>query len=173
MGARAPEQHALDLASRGVAAMEDAPVRVSSLAAEIEGSPEPRGIVPGRVEVRPELEQGLDHLRAPLDHVLDYVRVAESRSGLQRVLRVGLEGVVVGLHGGDPALRPVGGGVRRALLGHDRDRAAIGHAQGVEEPSDAAAQDQDVEAERIRHCGVPGRVRAKGRAPMAPITTSR
>jgi hypothetical protein len=156
VGARSPEQHALDLAPRGVAAVEDAPVRVAALAAEIEGSPAPRGVVPGRIEVRPELEQGLDHLRAPLDHVLDYVRVAESRPGFERVPRVGLEGIVVGLHGGDPALRPVGGGVRRPLLGHDRDRAAIGHAQGIEEPCDAAAQDQDVEAERIRHCGIPG-----------------
>ena len=59
---------------------------------------------------------------------------------------MGLEGVLLVLDRRDAALGPVGRGVRGALLGHDRDADRLGGAQGVEEPGDAAAEDEDVVA---------------------------
>ena len=86
-----------------------------------------------RVELGAELEQRLDHRRPPLDHVANDGFAAEAGACRERVLDVLLEGVVAREDRRDPALGPVRRGVRRPLLGDDRDAAVLGDAEGIEE----------------------------------------
>ena len=139
--AGALDQHPLDLGAGGVPVVQDPAVGVAALAGEVEVA----AAVADRVEVGAELQQGLDHGRAPLDHPFDHVSAAQAGPGGHGVLDVGLEGVVLVDHGGDPALSPVRGRVDRPLLGDDRDVGELGHLEGVEEAGDAAPQDEDVE----------------------------
>jgi hypothetical protein len=155
MRARARQQHALDLATGGVAVMEDAAVRVAALAAEIECRLARCRRLAGDVEVSAELEQRVDHRRAAFDHALDHRGPAQTVARHQRVLDVGRERVVGVLDGGDPALGPVGRGVGRPLLGHDRDRPELGHAQGVEQTRNSASEYEDIAAERVAQRGGP------------------
>ena len=139
------QQHRLDLAPGGVAVVQDAALGVAALASEVEGRERLRVRVADAVELHAQLDQRLDHRRAALDHEAHDLLVAQPRAGAERVPDVILEGVLAGQHRGDPALRPVGGRVGRALLGDDPDAAGVGHPQGEEEARDAGADHQKVE----------------------------
>ena len=149
--AGALEQRALDLAPGRVAVVQDAPRAVAALAAELEAAAA-GAARRGRVEADAQPHQRLDDARRPLDDGLHDVGVAEAGAGDEGVLAVALEGVVLGEHGGDPALCPGGRGVGRGPLGHDRDPAVLCHPQRVEEPGQPAAEHEEVEVATFGHC---------------------
>jgi len=152
--ARPLEERALELTPGGIAVVEDAAAGVAALASQ--GEAAAAGLAGlGGVEAGAETNQGLDHRRGPLDHVLHHVLVTQPRAGHERVLHVVLEAVVVGLDGGDAALGPGRGGIVGRALGHDADPAVLGHAQGVEEPREAAAQHEVVEVVALGHAEGP------------------
>jgi hypothetical protein len=145
VGSGVLQQHLLDLPPGGVAMVEDTAMGVPPLSAQVEfrlarGSVAARGIEDGA-----QVEQRLDHGRTPLDHVPHHVLVAEAIPRGHGVARVVFEGIVLREDAGDPALGLVGGRVGGLLLGDQRDRPVLGHAQRVEEPGDAAADHQHVE----------------------------
>ena len=82
---------------------------------------------------------------ASLHRDLHRVAVAQPGAGHQRVLHVALDAVVVAQHGGDAALRVLGGALGRLALGEDHHRAVGGGLQGEGEPRDPAAEDEEVE----------------------------
>jgi hypothetical protein len=79
--------------------------------------------------------------------------VAEPGAGRERVALVLFERVVVGEHGGDPALGPAGGRIVGCALGDDRHAPVLGYTQRVEEARKAAAEDQKLEVAPLGHMG--------------------
>ena len=142
VGARAREQRALDLAAGGVAVVEDAAVRVAALAAEVELAVPSPGVA-RRSKSAPSLSRA-SIIAGRARRRTSPRLAAEPGAGLEGVLHVGLEGVVVGEHRGDPALGPVGGRVRRLLLGDDRDGVRARRRAGRRRARDPAAEDQNV-----------------------------
>src|SRR5262249_17163881 len=119
-------QRAHDLPAGGVGGVQDAPVTVAALAAEVVFRI--LAAVAAR-EVGAQSDQLADALRAFPHHLLDEVAVAESGAGDQRVLDVRLEGVFGAPHRGDAALCVVGRALRQAALAEDRYRAVTSRAQ--------------------------------------------
>jgi hypothetical protein len=136
----------LDLLPGDVAVVEDAALAVASLPSEVELAAR----VGPAVEVDPELQQGVDGVRAVADYVADDLLVAQVCTGLERVADVVLEGVVWTEDCGDPALGPVRRRVGSAPLGDEADTAVFPDPEGVEEAGDAASDDQEVEVMPIR-----------------------
>ena len=108
------EQGALDLAAGDVLGVQDAPLGVASLAAEIKFAFAIAGFALGKFHS--EFDQLLDALRAGLDNAANDLLVAQSRTGIQRVLHVALERILLACHCGDAALRVVGVRFRPAFF---------------------------------------------------------
>jgi len=144
MRAHARDQRALDLLARRIAVVKDAPVAVASLLAEVEGEVRPGAVRPRRIEVGAELQQLVDHRGTALDDPLYDLFAAQARTRVDRVARVGVEGVLVVQHGRDSALSRVCRRIRGALLGDDHDGPVLGDLQAVEESGDPASDDEDI-----------------------------
>jgi hypothetical protein len=155
MGSHTRQQHPLDLTARRIAVMEDAATGMAAFTPEIEAGAQRRRVGRGRVELHAQLEERVDHRWAPAHHPPHHVLVAEAGPRRERVLHVAVDGVVRPLDRRDPALRPVGRRVGGRLLGHDGDATPIGHAQGIEEARDSAADHQEVEAQAFSHVNPP------------------
>ena len=155
MRAHARDQRALDLPSRRVAVVKDAPVAVAALPTEVEGEVRSGAGRTRRIEVGAELQQLVDHRGRALDDRLHDFFAAEARTRVDRVARVGVEGVLVVQDGRDPALRRVRRRVCGALLGDDRDGPVLGDLQAVEEPGDPASDDEDIGVVAFLHGGSP------------------
>ena len=111
VGAHGVEQRALDLAAGDVAGVDDAPLAVPALAAELE-----LPVAVARETARRVSDSQLDRRRRLARADLDDRLVAEARARDERVLDVRLERVVGRQHRGDAALGParVGFVARRA-----------------------------------------------------------
>ncbi len=149
------EQPALHLLARHVPGVEDAPVAVPPLPAEVEA-------VPGAAESNPPAHQSVDLAGTVEDDPLDHAGVAQAGTGLQRVPDVGGEGVVGPHDAGDAALRVVGARLAPLLLRDDGHGAAVRDLEGEGEARDAAAEDQEVEG--LRQGAFPGVSSGRGEA---------
>ena len=135
------EQGALDLLPGEVGGVDHPPVRMPTLAPEVE-----RGGVAGLPrELHAELDQAADVARSLLDGESDDLLLAEPGADLQRVLDVALVGVALVVeHGRDPALRIAGARLGGVPLGDDRHPPMVRYMQRVVEAGDPAAEDQKV-----------------------------
>ena len=133
------EQGALDLAAGDVLGVQDAPLGVASLAAEIKFAFAIAIFALGKFHS--EFDQLHDALRAGLDNAANDLLVAQSRTGNQRVLHVALERILLACHCGDAALRVVGVRFRPAFFRDDGNRPGVGHLECERQPGDPAAED--------------------------------
>jgi hypothetical protein len=81
------------------------------------------------------------------------IRMTEAGACAERVGGVLVEGVLGVDDGGDAALGPIGRGVARLALGHDRDLAHLGRAQGVVEAREPRSDHEEVELAGLTGCG--------------------
>ena len=146
------DQGPLDLgAGRRPAGVDDPGHRVAALA----GQQQPAALV--GVEDGAEGDQLVDPGRALVDQDPHGVDVAQAGAGLEGVGQVEVGRVLVlGEHGGHPALGPAGGRLGQLGLGQHADPDAAQHRAGRgpdrgRQPGDAAAEDEEVELGRRRH----------------------
>ena len=121
--------------------MEDPAVRVPAFARQVVFAV--LLIRAGR-EVRAETDEVADAVGSFVNDELDDVAVAEAGAGIERVVDVSLEGVLRAPHRGDAALSERGVADREAILGEQRDGAALGRLEREEETGDAAADHERV-----------------------------
>ena len=142
----AAKQRTLDLAAGDVAGVHDAPLGVRGLAPEIELA----DFVARKL--RADVAQPLNALRRLAHADVDHHVVAQAGAGDARVFRVLFERVIRREHGGDAALRPVGGCVVAFALGDQQHLAELGRAQRERQPGDSAAENQEIgrECHRLR-----------------------
>ena len=76
---------------------------VAALSTEIEREVWPGAVPTRRIEVGAELQQLVDHRGPALDDPIDDLFAAEARTRVDRVARVGVEGVLVVQDGRDAA----------------------------------------------------------------------
>jgi hypothetical protein len=132
------EQDPLDLLSGEVSCVNDASLRMSALAAEVE-------LAGFRArKLCTELSEPVHRLRRFAHAQVDDHLVAQGGAGDARVLGVFVERVVGRQHGGHPALRPARRSVVSRTLGDEHDLAVLGSAHGEAETRNAAAEDEKV-----------------------------
>ncbi len=130
-------QGALDLAAGDVLGVQDAPRAVTALAGQVVG-------VAALGELDTPVDQVADDLGPFLDHHAHHVLMADTGTGHQRVLHVGVEGVLLGGYGGDAPLGVVGGGFGNVLLGDQGDPAVSGGLQREGKPRDTATDHKKI-----------------------------
>src|SRR5262249_26318837 len=140
-GAHRLAQRPDDLVPGCIQGVQDAPLGVATLLAEIIGPA--LGVSPP-VEVDPQGDEVPDPVRALAHDRGDDVAMAEPRAGLQRVLDVGLERVVRAPDRSDAALGVLARALRQTVLGDQEDAARRGAAQRAGEAGDAAAHDEEI-----------------------------
>ena len=152
-------------------------------AAGVDHTGEAMAALPGEVEVavgtavehRAHRDQVAHRPRALLDEGADRLDVAETATRAEGVGHVELGGVDPGVeHGGDPALRPAGGGRVDAGLGDDGDREPVpaGRPHGGGEPGHARADHQQVDAARRGGGAHVGQSGAGAPTPHTPVGTA-
>ena len=145
LGAHRLAERADDLAPGGVGGVQDAPLGVAALLAEVVLAVLR---VAAAVEVRPERDQVAHAVRSLAHDDLDDVAVAEAVAGDERVVDVGLEGVVGAPDRGDAALGVLARALGQPVLGDQHDAARLGAAERAREAGDSAAQDEKVALDR-------------------------
>ncbi len=113
------DQRAHDFPTGGIRGVQDAPVAVAALAAEVVFGCRCLGRC-GRsscpMAIRSRIRSGPSRTT-----MLDVVAVTESGAGALGIVDVGVEGVVGAPHRSDSALRICGGTLRQAVLAQDED----------------------------------------------------
>ena len=138
------QQRPLDLPPRGVPMVKDPAHGVAALTPERVIAVARACTVALAIELDPELPQGFDGGAAALHHEAHHVLAADAGAGIQGVLDVGLEGVLVGDHCRDATLGEIRRRLNGLLLGDHRGSPVLRDAEGVEEAGDAAAQHEKV-----------------------------
>lgn len=154
-----------DLRPRGVRRVHDPPVRVPSLARQVEGAV--GAIAREGGAHRGELEHAVGSLAA---HHLHSMRAVEEGARDRRVVRVGLPRVVVVENSADPALGVDGAALLEGALGDKGHTAVLGRFDGEGEASDARAEDDEIIRQNLRvgdRSGGGARGRAGGGAGQA------
>ena len=139
IGGNRGDQRAFDLSSGGVASgvCDSVPLvaaftRQFQLAGEV------------AIKLSPSVDE-LGNLVGPLGDQHAYCLFdAEPSTGHQGVVDVLLDGVALGLHPGDPTLRPVGRAGCDFVLGHDHDRSETTALQSGRQTCDARSDYNDV-----------------------------
>ncbi len=131
------QQRLLDLPPRHILGVEDAPLRVTALLAEIELM---LAAVFPFAKRHAEFDQLPDPRRALLHNPAHHLFTAETRPAFQRVAHVQVEGVLGRGYTGDSALRVIRVRLRPVLLRDHRHRPLLRHIQRKGQPGDARAE---------------------------------
>ncbi len=148
VAAHGVEQRDLDGLARGVRGVDDARQAVPALQRQRE-RPARRAV---EADLYPLQQDAAQHIRPVLRHDLHGARVTAPVAGAQDILRQQRRRVILAPVD-DAALRPIGVAVFRlggARHHHDGD-ASVGEDQGRGRPGNAAADDEDVSLQMVRH----------------------
>ena len=137
-GAGALAQRLLHGGAGGVGGVDDAAVAVTAFAGEVQGAVLLR-------KRHAEFLQPANSGGCVFDRELGGFQVAQPGPSHQRVVHMRSVTVALGQHGGNAALRPVAGTVGDAAFGDDGHPVCRREFEGGGEPSEAAADDEDVE----------------------------
>ena len=144
------DQYPFDLAAGHVQGMDDAVLRMTALATEIEIGTTAVPTLFSFIKTDPEIEQFLDALRPVLDNHCHHLAIAETITRGQGVLDMQVKAVAAAKHRGNAPLREVGVAVHRLLLGNQGHRAKFGGLEGKHQTGHATADHQKI-AVHIRH----------------------
>jgi hypothetical protein len=139
------QEHPLHFTAGHIVGVDDAVARVPALPAQIKGGAAvfPRTVAL-RVEADADRHQLPDSLGAADHHLADHVRIAQAVAGIQGILNVQVEGVLLIEDGGDAPLGEVGVAVHRLFFGDDGHGSVVGHLEGDHQAGDAAADDEKI-----------------------------
>jgi hypothetical protein len=139
------QKHPLHFPAGHIVGVDDAVAGVPALPAQIERRADlrPPGL-PSVLKPTPMVHQFPNSLGAAGDHLVDHVRIAQAVTGIQGILDVQVEGVLLAKDGCDAALGEVGVAVHRLLFGDDGHGSAVGHLEGKHQSGDAAANYQNI-----------------------------
>jgi len=119
---------------------------VAAFAGQVEGSFGLRGVIVfGKRHI--EVDQPVNALGATLDGIADGLFIAQSGTGLQGVLDMGVVGVGLADDAGNAALGPIGGAAFELAFAGNGDFAVWSQLQSGGQASSATADNQDVMGE--------------------------